>query len=241
MINLMKGESVEAPIQDLNRCLAILILKAAGCNNDTVAGVIACAKATVGSVEQWFKQLSLNEAASICYDQSIKNAFWLIIQASEQHIDYNKHAVAAQIGASYLLGHYGKVKAAAKQPPLTPDWHQHLARLSGVAENLRLNVKDIKESKGILIGNVTGGHLQISKNKVQPLRNVDRLDAECLLDHLKATFFHFNDINDWESLTSRGSVLLKVSDSLVKKLKEVSHGLALKGTCKICESWSEAQ
>ena len=44
-----------------------------------------------------------------------------------------------------------------------------------------------------------------------------------------------------ESLTSRDLVVRKVSDSLVKKLKEVSHGLALKGTCKICSSWSEPQ
>lgn len=55
---------MEAPIEDLNRCLAILILKAAGCNNDTVAEVIACAKAMVGSVEQWFKQLSYTEVTS---------------------------------------------------------------------------------------------------------------------------------------------------------------------------------
>lgn len=232
---------MEAPIEDLNRCLAILILKAAGCNNDTVAEVIACAKTTVGSVEQWFKQLSHAEAASFCYDQAIKNAFWLKIMTSDQQIEYKKVAVAAQIDTNYLLSHYGKVKAAKEQPPLTPDWHQHYARLTDAAENLRLNVKDIKQSKGTLIGNVTGGHIQVSKNNTQSLRNVDRLDAKCLLTHLKATFFQFNDISDWESLTNRDLVVLKVSDSLVKKLREVSHGLALKGTCRICGSWLELQ
>ena len=100
-----------------------------------------------------------------------------------------------------------------------------------------MNVKDIKQSKGTLIGNVAGGHIQVSKSQMQQLRNVDRLDAECLLTHLKTTFHQFNDINDWGSLTSRDLVVLKISDSLVKKLKEVSHGLALKGTCRICGSW----
>lgn len=232
---------MEAPIQDLNRCLAILILKTAGYSNDTVVGVIACAKATVGSVQQWFKQLSYNEAASICYDQAIKRAFWLEIMTSDQQIECEKIAIVAQIDANYVLNYYGKVKAATKQPPLTSDRQQHYARLTDAAEKLRLNDKDIKKSKGTLIGNVTDGHLQVSKNKVQSLRNVDRLDADCLLSHLKATFFQFNDINDWESLTSRDLVVLKISDSLVKKLKEVSHGLALKGTCNICGSWLEPQ
>ena len=144
------------------------------------------------------------------------------------------------MNSDYLLGHYGKMKAATKQPPLTPDWHQHHARLTDAAKKLRLNVKDIKQSKGTMVGNVTRGHIQVTKNEMQPLRNVDRLDAECLLTHLKATFLHFDGIDDWESLTSREMVVLKVSDSLVKNLKEISHGLALKGTCKICASWLES-
>lgn len=160
---------------------------------------------------------------------------------SDQQIEHKKFAVAAQIDTDYLLSHYGKVKVATKQPPLTPDRQQHYARLTDAVEKLRMNVKDIKQSKGTLIGNVTGGHIQVLKNKVRSLRNVDRLDVECLLIHLKATFFQFNDINDWESLTNRDSVVLKISDSLVKKLKEVSHGLALKGTCNICGSWLEPQ
>ncbi|MFC1972639.1 hypothetical protein ACFLVE_04475 [Chloroflexota bacterium] len=77
----------------------------------------------------------------------------------------------------------------------------------------------------------------MTKNKKQPLRDVDRLDAECLLAHLKATLFQFDGINDWENLTSRELVALKVSNSMLRKLKEVSHGLSLKGTCTICASW----
>jgi hypothetical protein len=233
---------VEAPLEDLNECLAILILKAAGCSHDDVASVMHCYKGTVGNVEHWFKELPEAEAASLCYDQAMKNAYWLQIMAMAtsdlQVIELNKLAVAAQMNSDYLLGHYGKMKAATKQPPLTPEWHQHHARLTDAAEKLRLNVKDIKQSKGTLVGNVTRGHIQVTKNKTQPLRKVDRLDAECLLTHLKATFFQFEAIDDWESLTSQEMVVLKMSDSLVKKLKEISHGLALKGTCKICASWS---
>lgn len=228
---------MEAPIEDLNRCLAILILKAAGCNNEDVADVLHCHKGVVGNVEQWFKELPEEKAVKLCHTQAMKNAFWLQIMTSDKQVEYKKLGVAAQTTNDYLLMHYGKTKTAAKQPQFAPDWHQHYARLTEAAEKLRLNIKDIKQSKVTLLGNVTAGYIQISKNEQKPLRNVDRLDAECLLTHLKATYFQFKDINDWVSLNNRDLVVQKVSDSLGKILKEVSHGLALKGTCKICSSW----
>ena len=230
---------MEAPLEDLNRCRAILILRAADCDQDAVAGVMHCHKSVVGSVEHWFKELPEAEAAKFCYDQALKNAFWLQIMTSDKQVEYKKLGVAAQMDSDYLLNHYGKLKAAVKKSLFTPDWHQHYARLTDAAEKLRLNVKDIKQSKGTLLGNVTAGYIQISKNEQQPLRNVDRMDVECLLSHLKATFFQFKDIDSWENLTSRELVVLKVSDSLGKILKEVSYGLALKGMCKICSSWLE--
>lgn len=101
-----------------------------------------------------------------------------------------------------------------------------------------MNARDIKLSKGTLMGNITRGYLQVSKSEQQKLRDIDRLDAACLLDHLKATFPQkFDGIEDWEKLTSRDQVVQELPDKLTKKLKEVSHGRALKGTCRICASW----
>jgi len=145
------------------------------------------------------------------------------------------------VNRDYVLKHYGKEKAAAKLPRLKPDRHQHYTKLAKAAEELRLNAKEIKLSKGTLAGNITSGYLQMGKSEQQELRNVDRLDAACLLEHLKATFPQkFDGIEDWEKLTNRDKVVLDLSDSLTKKLKEVSHGMALKGTCRICASWLQA-
>jgi hypothetical protein len=230
---------METPIEDQNRCLALLMLLAAGCSQQDTADTLHCAKTTVVKVENWFHQISISEAALFCNSTAMKYTFLLEIATSDQQLDHKKLIVVSQMDGAYLLKHFGKTKNTGQIPLLVPDRQQHYSRLAKAAEKLRLNIKDIKASKGKLVGNVTVGELQVSKNIEKTLRNVDRLDAACLLSHLKATCSEFNGIDDWESLTNRFLVVAKIPDVTMKKLKEASHGLALKGTCQICKSWSE--
>jgi len=63
---------VAAPT-DIDRCLAILVLRRAGCSQDTVASIVRCAKLTVGEVEKWFsKQLPYSRAVELCSEAAIK-------------------------------------------------------------------------------------------------------------------------------------------------------------------------
>ncbi len=63
---------MEAPI-DIDRCLAILVLRRAGCTQDTVASIMHCAKSKIGEVENWFsKQLPYSRAVVLCSEAAIK-------------------------------------------------------------------------------------------------------------------------------------------------------------------------
>ncbi len=58
---------------DIDRCLAILVLRRVGCSQDMVASIIHCAKSTIGEVENWFsKQLSYSKAIELCSEAAIK-------------------------------------------------------------------------------------------------------------------------------------------------------------------------
>jgi hypothetical protein len=174
----------------------------------------------VVKVENWFHQISISEAALFGNSTAMKYTFLLEIATSDQQLDHKKLIVVSQMDGAYLLKHFGKTKNTGQIPLLVPERQQHYSRLAKAAEKLRLNIKDIKASKGKLVGNVTVGELQVSKNIEKTLRNVDRFD-------------------DWVSLTNRFLVVAKIPNATMKKLKEASHGLALKGTCQICKSWSE--
>jgi len=62
---------MEAPTE-IDRCLAILVLRRAGCSQDAVTSIMHCAKSTVGEVENWFsKRLSYAEAVELCRKTAI--------------------------------------------------------------------------------------------------------------------------------------------------------------------------
>lgn len=225
----------------MNKCLAILILDSVGCSQDEIAGILHCAKVTVGNVEKWFKELRYEASISFCHEQAVKNAFWMQIIPSDQEISRDKLACAAQTTNDYILMHYGKRhKKQPEQPLLVPRSQQHYARLSDTAELLRLNIKEVKQRKGALVGNIMRGHIarpKVSDNRLQiQLKDVDRLNAECLLSHLKATYPEFEEIENWEYVNTREAIH-SISGDMMKKLKLINHGVALKGTCEICRSW----
>ena len=227
---------MKAPLENLNRCVAILILGSLGYNDDTIIALLGIHKSTAGIVEKWFRNLPYTEAVLLCTDQRVHDAFiYEISTISKNFMENNKFAIAAQMKADFVLMHYGHLEPGQKVFP--PNVQLHRDRLTVAAENIRQNIKAIKQSNVILVGNVIEGSIKTAAGKVEQLIRVDRLDAECLLDHLKATFSRFRDLDDWESLTSRELVVQKVDDSKMKHMKEVSHGLALQGICRICKSW----
>ena len=63
---------MEAPAR-IDKCLAILLLRTAGCSQDAVASIIHCAKSLIGRVEDWFgKRLAYTKAVEICNHVAIK-------------------------------------------------------------------------------------------------------------------------------------------------------------------------
>ncbi|MFC1977376.1 hypothetical protein ACFLWS_03815 [Chloroflexota bacterium] len=232
---------MKPPIDDLNKCLAILILGSVGCSDEEIAGILHCAKATVGNVETWFKKLRYQESLSYCHEQAVKNAFWLQIIPSDQALSKDKLARAAQATNDYILMHYGKRhRKQPEQPLLTPSSLQHTIRLSDAAGLLRLNIKEVKQRKRVLVGNIMQGHIaspKASNNRSQiQLKDVDRFDAECLLSHLKVTYPEFEGIENWERVNTREAVY-DISGDMMRKLRLIHRGVTPKGTCEICRSW----
>lgn len=74
----------EPPV-DLNRYLAILVLRTAGCSQDMVASIMHCAKSKLVEVERWFSgQLPYQEAAKLCNDIAIKRMINLELVPAEE-------------------------------------------------------------------------------------------------------------------------------------------------------------
>jgi hypothetical protein len=74
---------VEAPA-DIDKCLAILVLRRAGCSQDVVVSIMRCAKSRVGEVENWFKQIPYSMAVEVCSETAIKEMISLDIFTSDQ-------------------------------------------------------------------------------------------------------------------------------------------------------------
>ena len=74
---------MEAPT-DIDKCLAILVLRRAGCSQDVVVSIMRCAKSRVGEVENWFKQIPYSMAVEVCSETAIKEMISLDIFTSDQ-------------------------------------------------------------------------------------------------------------------------------------------------------------
>jgi len=90
----------------IDRCLAILLLRAAGCSQDEVASIIHCAKSLIGRVEDWFgRQLAYTKAVEICNHMAIKE----VIDADLLHreeVDKRLLEKLTRITPGGVLRHY---------------------------------------------------------------------------------------------------------------------------------------
>jgi len=230
---------VKPPIKDLNRCRAILMLRTAKCTQDAVAQYIGTNKKTVGAVDKWFRELRYEDAIEVCFNHALDCVRPIELDHLKDWVPTEKQNRLDKMDAISVLGRYGLVKIKEKRPSkLHPRPSDHHARLSRAAEKLRQNIKQVKETKGTLTGNIKQGYIQISKSieSKQPLQDVDRVDAECLLSHLSTMYPEFMAIGSWDNLTTRKSVA-GISNYMIEKLRVIFHGKALEGTCEICRSW----
>ena len=95
---------MEAPTA-LDNCLMILILRTAGCTQDSVASMVHRAKQTVGAVESWFTQLHWQEARALCEDRAIKEMVGRELVSIED-VDPETLVKAAQLTGDSILRHF---------------------------------------------------------------------------------------------------------------------------------------
>lgn len=97
--------SVEAPT-DVDKCLAILVLRRAGCSQDMVSSIMHCAKSTIGEVENWFsKQLTYSKAVELCSETAIKGMIDADLVTSEE-VDKKLLEKVMPITPDIILRHY---------------------------------------------------------------------------------------------------------------------------------------
>ena len=96
---------MEAPT-DIDKCLAILVLRRTGCSQDMVASIMHCAKARIGEVENWFsKQLSYSEAVELCSETAIKGMIDIDLVPCEE-VDKKLLEKVTRITPDIILRHY---------------------------------------------------------------------------------------------------------------------------------------
>ena len=95
---------MEAPA-DINKCLAILILRRASCTQDTVVDILHCAKAKIGEVEKWFKQIPYARAVALCDEAAIRETIDIDI-VSLGEADTSLLRKVMRITPDSILRHY---------------------------------------------------------------------------------------------------------------------------------------
>lgn len=96
---------MEAPT-DIDKCLAILVLRTADCSQNMAASIMHCAKLRIGQVERWFsKELSYSEAVRLCNDMAIKRVIDIGLIPQEE-VDKKLLEKLAQIIGDDILRHY---------------------------------------------------------------------------------------------------------------------------------------
>lgn len=231
---------MQNPMNDLNKCLAVLMLRTAKCKHDEIAEYLGCGKKKVGATEKWFEDLHYEEAIEVSDDYLVESVRKLELDPLKNMLPTNTQSDLDKVNSTLIRGRYGLVKIKESKPfVLLPRPSEHHARLATTSEKLRLNIKRVKEVKGVvLVGDIARGYLETKTSDTEEqLEYVDILDAECLLSHLKAMYPDYKDIKDWQKFDSEKSVV-NISDIILEQLKEVSHGMRITGSCRICASWA---
>ena len=90
---------------NLEKCLAFLVLRRAGCSQDAVASIMHCAKLRVVEAEHWFKKLPYSKAVELCSDIAIKRIIDIDLVPAEQVGEELVQRVAGITGDN-ILRHY---------------------------------------------------------------------------------------------------------------------------------------
>ena len=215
------------------------MLRTAKCTQYDVSGYIGTSKKNVVAVEKWFRELRYEEAREVCFDNALDGVRAIELDHLKSWLPTENQNRLDKMDAISIMGRYGIVKIEKQRPSiLHPRPSEHHLKLARAAEKLRQNIKQVKETKDNLIGNIMRGYTQSSKAREskQPLQDVDTLDADCLLSHLMTMYPEFRAIGSWDTLTTRKSVA-GISPYMLRKLRLIIHGRALEGTCEVCRSW----
>lgn len=121
---------MKEPPTDLDKCLAILVLRRADCSQDEVVSIVHCAKLKVGEVERWFTdQLSYSEAVKLCSDVAIKRVI-VIDLVPEEEVDKKLLEKIAQITGDDIIRLYREADyMKAEEPDIESVVTQLKARL----------------------------------------------------------------------------------------------------------------
>jgi len=122
---------MKEPPADLDRCLAILLLRTADRSQDMVTSILHCHKSVVGNVERWFtntEELSYSEAAKLCSDVAIKRMINIELVPCEE-VDKKLLEKVVQITGDNILRHYRADYIERRDPILQKyrmEWHEQL-------------------------------------------------------------------------------------------------------------------
>lgn len=187
---------------DIDKCLAILVLRRAGCSQDMVTSIMHCAKATVVEVENWFKQLSYSEAVEVCSEEAIKGVIDIDLVTCEE-VEKKLLQKVMRITPDVILRHY-------RQDHLLPlRWQE----TKGLAVQLQSSMFNISAKDWAIWGLPdTGKPTQTSEAGLRLGRDrgelVVKLSVEMdqsfplFMARLKAFFQEFGYYDQWrESLT----------------------------------------
>lgn len=239
--------TLSEPPTDLERCLAILVLRSADRTQDEVASIVRRSKGTVVNVERWFTDMPYSQAAKLCDDTAIKRVISVDLVPNEQ-VDKELLEKVLQITRDDLLRHYrgAEYLKTVYDPARLLEEHFHhvaqAARVLGDRIQRMLWYKEKRyEEKYEPYGNIlTGmGFSMMSKTGAlmvgfeEPKDNfgeVDPLLAECLFRHYEDKFCKL-PFTDWEQIT-----MANINHKLVDNLKLLAYGrLDYCPTCRICK------
>lgn len=130
---------------DLERCLAILILRTLRMSQDKVVQIMRCHKLTVGDSEKWLQQLSYDAAADFCNETAVKELVGRYLVMREE-ITREELISAGQVTTDAILRRHRtdyvrrQAKSSRKPSPVDKEERQlqqveHIEKVQSLAKS----------------------------------------------------------------------------------------------------------